>query len=90
MIAAALWPESFVSRGLELDAGDQSAVDDLAAAEKVNASYLSRVLRLALLAPDILEAILDGRRPTSSHLDRLLAPFALIGADRKHLSLGSG
>ncbi len=35
----------------------------LAAAEKINSSYVSRVLRLTLLAPDIVEAILDGRQP---------------------------
>ena len=32
-------------------------------AEKINASYVSRVLRLTLVAPDIVEAIMDGRQP---------------------------
>jgi hypothetical protein len=36
-------------------------VKELAAAEKINASYGSRILRMTLLAPDIEEAILDGR-----------------------------
>ena len=34
----------------------------MAAAEKINASYVSRILRLTLLPPDIVEAILDGRQ----------------------------
>jgi hypothetical protein len=38
-------------------------VQALAAAEKIHPSYLSRVLWLTLLAPDIVEAILDGRQP---------------------------
>jgi len=41
--------------------GDYATVAEMAAAEKVNASNLSSVLRLTLLAPDIVEAILDGR-----------------------------
>jgi hypothetical protein len=36
------------------------AYGTLAAAEIINASYVSRVLRLTLLAPEIVEAILDG------------------------------
>ena len=40
-----------------------ATVEEIAAAEKINASYVGRVLRLTLLAPDIVEAILDGRRP---------------------------
>ena len=44
----------------------------LAKAEKVNDSYLSRVLRLTLLAPDILERILDGQQPRSLELKFLM------------------
>ncbi len=36
---------------------------ELAAAEKINASYVSRVLRLTLLASAIVEAILEGTQP---------------------------
>ena len=60
-----------------LDEGVHSTLDDLARAKGVHATYASRVLRLTLLAPDIVEAILDGRQPTELQLDDLLAGFPL-------------
>jgi hypothetical protein len=41
-------------------------IEELAAAEKINAFYLGRILRLTLLALKIVEAILDGRQPTTN------------------------
>ena len=58
-----------------LESGAHATVEDLAAAEKINASYLSRILRLTLLAPDIVEAILDGRQPADLQMDALLKPI---------------
>ena len=49
--------------------------DELAAAEKINSSYVSRLLRLTLLAPDIVEAILDGRQPEGMTPPALMEPF---------------
>lgn len=46
-----------------LEEGRYASLDELAKAEKVDRSHLSRLLRLTLLAPDIVEAILDGRHP---------------------------
>ena len=46
-----------------LDEGVCGTIEELAKREKVNRGYMSRVLRLTLLAPDIVEAILDGRQP---------------------------
>ena len=45
------------------------------AAEKINGSYICRVLRLTLLAPDIVEAILDGRQSAEITLAALMEPF---------------
>jgi hypothetical protein len=44
-----------------LDEGRFASVRELAEAERVSHSYISRILRLTLLAPDIVERILDGR-----------------------------
>jgi len=58
-----------------LEDGRYGSLAELAAAEKINESYISRVLRLTLLAPDIVEAILDGRQPTKMTLPALMEPF---------------
>ena len=49
-----------------LEAGRYATINEIAAAEKINSSYVSRMLRLTLLAPDIVEAILDGRQPDAA------------------------
>jgi hypothetical protein len=61
----------------QLDEGVHATLDDLARAKGVHATYVSRVLRLTLLAPDIVEAILDGRQPAEPQLDDLLEGFPL-------------
>ncbi len=60
-----------------LETGRYSTIDEIAAAEKINDSYVSRVLRLTLLAPDIVEAILDGRQPEGMTLPGLLKGVAV-------------
>jgi ParB-like chromosome segregation protein Spo0J len=56
-----------------LDEGRFASVRELAESERVSLSYISRLLRLSLLAPDIVEHILDGRR--SPELVQLMQPF---------------
>ena len=58
-----------------MEAGRFATLNELAAAEKINSSYVSRLLRLTLLAPDIIEAILDGRQPEGMTLPGLMEPF---------------
>ena len=58
-----------------IEDGEYSCSADLAKAEKVNDSYVSRILRLTLIAPDITEAILAGRQPSTLQLDDLLKPL---------------
>jgi hypothetical protein len=60
-----------------LEGGHFATIQELAAAEKINASYVSRVLRLTLLAPDIVEAILDGRQPEGMTLPGLMEGAAV-------------
>jgi hypothetical protein len=44
-----------------LDSSVYTSVTEIAEAERIGKSYVSRILRLTLLAPDIVEAILAGR-----------------------------
>jgi hypothetical protein len=65
-----------------LEGGEYACSAELAKAEKVNASYLSRILRLTLLAPDIIEAILSGSQPSTLQLDDLLKPLPANWGDQ--------
>lgn len=58
-----------------LEKGEYSTIREIAAAEKINESYVGRVFRLTLLAPDIVEGILGGRQPAGLQLDALLRRF---------------
>jgi hypothetical protein len=54
-----------------LDEGVYTSVSEIGYAENISKSYISRILRLALLAPDIVEAILAGRMDQGLMLERL-------------------
>ena len=69
-----------------LESGEFSSSAELAKAEKVNDSYLSRILRLTLIAPDIVEAILAGCQPSTLQLDDLLKPLPAVW-DLQHSAL---
>jgi hypothetical protein len=59
----------------QLETGSYVTIEEIATAEKINASYVSRILRLALLSPEIIELILDGRQPAVMTLAKLMDPF---------------
>ena len=61
-----------------LESGECASSVELAKAEGVNDSYVSRILRLTLIAPDIVEAILIGRQPSTLQLDDLLKPLPAV------------
>jgi hypothetical protein len=50
-------------------------VTEIAEAERISKSYISRILRSALLAPDIIEAILAGRTERVIMLESLERPL---------------
>ena len=60
-----------------LESGEFATIDELAECEGIAPSYMTRVLRLTLLAPDIVETILDGLQGPEMSLARLLEPFPL-------------
>ncbi len=55
-----------------LESGQVRSLNELAEAERISPSYLTRIYRLTLLAPDIVEAILDGRQPRTLQLADLM------------------
>ncbi|MFN7306742.1 MAG: hypothetical protein ACK5TQ_09195 [Acetobacteraceae bacterium] len=80
MIKAAA--RAFRCRGM-LEADDFATINELAAAEKINPSYVSRVLRLTLLAPEMVEAILDGRQPDEVTLPELVEGVPVTWGEQK-------
>ena len=52
-------------------------LDEMAGAEKINPSYVSRVLRMTLLAPEIVEAILAGNQPAGLTRAKVMQPFPM-------------
>jgi len=73
-----------------LESGELATIAELAEREGIAPSYMTRVLRLTLLAPDIVVAILDGKQGHEVTLTRVLEPFPMgwapqqdhFGADR--------
>ena len=69
-----------------LDRGVYSSVTEIAEAERISKSYVSRILRLALLAPDIVEAMLGGWADQRVMLEKLERPLPMGWEEqRRHL-----
>ena len=63
--------------------GAYSATNELAQAERINPSYLTRVLSLTMLSPDIVQAILDGRHdPEGITPSRIMRTYSEIRGDQ--------
>ena len=60
-----------------LESGEFATIAELAEREGIAPSYMTRVLRLTLLEPDLVEAILDGQQGTEVTLARALGPFSV-------------
>ncbi|MER2634580.1 MAG: hypothetical protein ABTQ30_12065 [Rhizobiaceae bacterium] len=56
---------------------------ELAEAEGVTRSFVNRLLRLTLLTPDIVEAILDGRQPKATQLEDLTRVMPSTWAEQR-------
>jgi hypothetical protein len=66
-----------------LEQGRYGSVGELAAAEKINRAYVSRLLDLTLLAPDIQEAILEGRQPKGMQLEELMGAMPGVWEEQR-------
>jgi hypothetical protein len=60
-----------------LESGEFATIADLAEREGIAPSYMTRVMRMTLLAPEIVEAILDGRQGPGMTPARLMEPFPM-------------
>jgi len=61
-----------------IESGEYATLAELAKAEGVNFSYLCRVMRLTLLSPNAVAAILDGRQRHDLQLQDLLTPSSAL------------
>jgi hypothetical protein len=73
-----------------LDEGAYSTVSEIGDAENISKSYVSRILRLALLAPDIVEAILAGSTDQALMLEQLERPLPALWEEQRTWLPGSG
>jgi hypothetical protein len=55
-----------------LDEGRYASISEMAAAERIERGYLGSLLRLTLLAPDLVEAVLNGRHPTDLQISSMI------------------
>jgi len=67
----------------EMESGKVKALTAIAKRENITLAYVSRIYRLTLLAPDIIEAILAGTQPKTLKLHKLLKPFSLLWTEQR-------
>ena len=72
-----------------LESGKYATIREIANSEKISDSYVGRILRLTLLAPKIVEAILCGRQPASVQLEDLLRRFPVEWRAQGHFLLAA-
>jgi hypothetical protein len=60
-----------------LESGRDASISGIASAEKIDRGYVGSILRLTLLASDIIEEIINGQQPVGLALSDLLQPFPL-------------
>lgn len=75
-----------------LESGEYATISELAEREGITPSYMTRVLRLTLLAPEIIEAILDGTKGPEVTLARVLEHFPTAWGQQamRHPQRGAG
>ncbi|WP_188236392.1 hypothetical protein [Sphingopyxis sp. LK2115] len=70
-----------------MEQGLYESVDEIAAKEKIDRSYVSRLLRMTLLAPDIVEMVLAGRQPRGINLQMLKRPIPDCWQEQREMFL---
>lgn len=72
-----------------LDEGKYCSIAEMGEDLGINRFYLARMLRLTLLAPDIVEAIVDGREPDGMSLEQLRMPMSMVWKEQNACLAGS-
>ncbi len=72
-----------------IDSGKFASISELALAIGMNVSYAARIYRLTYLAPDIIEAILDGREPDGLSM-RVLEHVKTVVWEEQRTAVGMG
>ena len=72
-----------------LEEGRYASISEMAKAEGIERGYLGNLLRLTLLAPDMVEAILEGRQPEGVTLLGLMEPFPVDWEQRRKCCTGT-
>jgi hypothetical protein len=87
----ARWSRRWPGRGVQrmLDERVYTSVREISDAENISKSYVSRILRLALLAPDIAEVILEGRANHALVLERLERPLPVSWKEQRRCLIES-
>lgn len=70
-----------------LETGEFAMIREMADREGIAPSYMTRILRLTLLAPDIVEAILDGKQGPQVTTSLTMTPFPVEWLDQRDLLL---
>ena len=70
-----------------LDEGKVSSISELARKFNVDPSYVSRIMRITLLSPDIVEAILIGQEPSTLSLERITKQLPVDWVEQRKLYL---
>ncbi|MBF0185614.1 MAG: hypothetical protein HQM06_14680 [Magnetococcales bacterium] len=66
-----------------IESGKFASIKELADRENLDDSYVARILRLTLLAPDIVEAILDNKQPNVLTVRELMRPFPVLWTEQR-------
>ena len=66
-----------------LETEEFTTIEEIADAENINPSYVSRVLRMTLLAPEIVEAILAGKQSEGLTMAKAMLPFPVEWRSQK-------
>ena len=77
------WPEKIIR-------GELTGLRSIAQLTGLDEHYAGRILNCSFLAPDIVEAILDGRQPADLTIQKLLRSLPLAWAEqRQRLGFGA-